>query len=552
MVRLVATISSIILVVGGILPWFQSGVALDLNLDHVLANYIILSGLFILIISVINQMRKELSSGSVYIVVAISCLIVTLLHFIDIGKQVDIPLNEKEEILSSESNRISFLISTLLILTGSLGSLLSGFVIYKREDKTNRLQGKVAMFIANRIAFNRQRSFSRFIIRLSIIATMISVAVMIVTLAFTNGFQETVSQKIFSFWGHVRVQYKQPLKSTIAEEEQIEKNDTVVQFIRQNPDVVSIHPFATKYAILKTKDEMDGVLMKGLDSSYDFGHIQRFLKYGRWLHFNDTTYSREIIISTYLANELKLKLDDKIVVYFIRPDGSLRPDKLSIVGIYKTGIEDYDKTFAIGDLKLIQRLNGWQPNEIGGYEIFLKDYHKMEKVSDDIYYTIEKFPSTWDTKTTRDLYPNIFDWLSMQDVTRNVLIGFMGAVAIINLITCLIILVLERIRMVGVLKALGARNWTIQKIFLRHSTLITMIGIILGAVFGLGLCWLQQSTGFIKLNEEAYYMTEAAVKVVWWQVALICGCTLVICFLVLMIPSIIVRKVRPVKAIQFR
>jgi lipoprotein-releasing system permease protein len=384
------------------------------------------------------------------------------------------------------------------------------------------------------------------------VATTISVAVMIVTLAFTNGFQETVSQKIFSFWGHVRVQYKQPMKSTIAEEEQIEKNDTVIQLIRQNPHVVSIHPFATKYAILKTKDEMDGVLMKGLDRSYDFDHIRRFLKQGRWLNFNDTTYSREIIISTYTANELKLDLNDKVVIYFIRPDGSLRPDKLSIVGIYKTGIEDYDKTFAIGDLKLIQKLNGWQPNEIGGYEIFLKDYHQMQKVSDDIFYNIEKFPSSWDTKTVRDLYPNIFDWLSMQDVTRNVLIGFMVAVAVINLITCLIILVLERIRMVGVLKALGAGNWTVQKIFLQHSTLITIIGIILGAAVGLGLCWLQRSTGFIKLNEEAYYMSEAAVKIVWWQIALICGCTLLVCFLVLMIPSIIVRKVRPVKAIQFR
>ena len=411
---------------------------------------------------------------------------------------------------------------------------------------------KVASFIANRVAFNRQRSFSRFIIRLSVGATTISVAVMIVTLAFTNGFQETVSQKIFSFWGHVRVQYKQPLKSTIAEEEQIEKNDTVVQLIRQNPNVVSIHPFATKYAILKTKDEMDGVLMKGLDSSYNFDHIHRFLKQGRWLRFNDTTYSREIIISSYTANELKLNLNDKVVIYFIRADGSLRPDKLSIVGIYKTGIEDYDKTFAIGDLKLIQRLNGWKANEIGGYEIFLKDYQQMQKVSDDIYYNIEKFPSSWDTKTVRDLYPNIFDWLGMQDVTRNVLIGFMVAVAVINLITCLIILVLERIRMVGVLKALGARNWTVQKIFLQHSTLITIAGIVLGAAFGLGLCWLQQSTGFIKLNEEAYYMSEAAVKIVWWQIALICGCTLLVCFLVLMIPSIIVRKVRPVKAIQFR
>ena len=411
---------------------------------------------------------------------------------------------------------------------------------------------KVASFIANRIAFNRQRSFSRFIIRLSIVATVISVAVMIVTLAFTNGFQETVSQKVFSFWGHIRVQYKQPLKASIAEEEQIEKNDTIAKAIQQNQNVVSIHPFATKYAILKTKEEMEGVLMKGLDSSYDFGHLRQFIKQGRWLHFNDTTYSREIIISSYTANELKLKLDDKVVIYFIRPDGSLRPDKLSIVGIYKTGIEDYDKTFAIGDIRLIQRLNGWKQNEIGGYEIFLKDYHQMQKVSDELYYNIEKFPTEWDTQTIKDLYPNIFDWLSMQDITRNVLIGFMIVVAVINLITCLIILVLERIRMVGILKALGARNWTVQKIFLQHSTLITIVGIIGGALFGIGLCWLQQLTGFIKLDEEAYYMSEAAVKIIWWQVALICCGTLFISFLVLMIPSFIVQRVRPVKAIQFR
>ena len=297
---------------------------------------------------------------------------------------------------------------------------------------------------------------------------------------------------------------------------------------------------------------MEGVLVKGLDSSYDFHHIRQFMKQGRWLNFNDTTYSREIIISGYTAGELKLKLNDKVVIYFIRPDGSLRPDKLTIVGIYKTGIEDYDKTFAIGDMKLIQRLNGWKPDEIGGYEIFLKDYHQMQKISDELYYNIEKFPSTWDTKTITDLYPNIFDWLSMQDVTRNVLISLMIGVAIMNLITCLIVLVLERIRMVGILKALGARNWTVQKIFLLHSTIITIVGIVLGTALGIGICWLQRSTGFIKLKEEAYYMSEAAVKIIWWQVGVIGASTLLFCFLVLMIPSLIVRRVRPVKAIQFR
>lgn len=410
---------------------------------------------------------------------------------------------------------------------------------------------RVASFIANRIAFNQQKSFSRFIIRLSVAATIISVAVMIITLAFVNGFQETVSNKVFSFCGHIRVQYKQPERAAVAEEISIEKNDSAVAEIKKDPRVKSIHPFATRYAILKAKDEMEGVLVKGLDATYDINNLKPFLQQGRWLKYNDSSYTREIVVSTYTSKQLDLKLNDKILIYFIRPDGTLRPDKLDIVGIYKTGIDDYDKNFAIGDMKLIQRSNDWNPTEIGGYEIFLHDYTQMQKTSDDLY-TLAKFPVTWDTKPIKEIYPNIFDWLNMQNVTRNVLIGFMILVAVINLITCLIILVLERIRMVGVLKAVGASDWTVQKIFLRHSIIITATGIIFGALLGLGLLYLQQKTGFIQLDEEAYYMTSAAVKIIWWQVAAVCAGTLVVSFLVLTIPSYIVRKVQPVKAIQFR
>jgi lipoprotein-releasing system permease protein len=257
------------------------------------------------------------------------------------------------------------------------------------------------------------------------------------------------------------------------------------------------------------------------------------------------------MISLYTAQQLNLKLNDRILIYFIRPDGSLRPDKLSITGIYKTGIEEYDKTFAIGDIKLIRRLNDWQDDEIGGYEVFLDDYKRMDKAVDDLY-AINNFPPTWDTRSAKNISPNIFDWLNMQDVTRNVLIGFMVIVAIINLITCLIILVLERIRMIGILKALGASNWVIQKIFLRHSAIITLTGIAAGLVVGLGVLYLQQQTGFIKLQEEAYYLSEAAVKIIWWQVAAICAGTLLVSLLVLMIPSILARKIQPVKAIHFR
>lgn len=409
----------------------------------------------------------------------------------------------------------------------------------------------LSSFIARRIAFNQQKSFSRFIIRLSIAATVISVAVMIITLSFVNGFQETVSGKIFSFWGHVRIGYRQPMKAAIAEEEPIQANDSLVRSVKKMNGVKSIHPFATKNAILKTSDEMEGVLMKGLDRTYDSAHMSPFMQEGsRWIRFNDTSYSREIIISTYAAKQLNLKLNDRIFLYFIKPDGRLRPDRLTIVGLYKTGIEEYDKAYAIGDIQLIRQLNNWSPDEIGGYEIFLNDYNRMDDVSAEIYEGAN-FPSLWDTKTARELYPNIFDWLSIQDTNQYILITIMTIIAIINLVTCLIILVLERLRMVGTLKALGASNWTVQQVFLFQSAIITVTGIIFGTLLALGILWLQQSTGFIRLPEDAYYMDKAAVKILWWQVLLVVGGTLLVSVLVLLIPSLIVRRIQPIRAIRF-
>lgn len=409
----------------------------------------------------------------------------------------------------------------------------------------------VAGFIANRIAFNSQNSFSRFIIRLSVGATVISVAVMIAALALVNGFQQTVSNKVFSFSGHIRVQFKQVLRGPVTEELPIEKDPAAVAAIKSDPHVKSMHAYATRYAILKAADAMEGVLMKGLDKEFDSNLLRPFLRQGRWIRFNDSSYSREIIISAYLANQLQVQLNDRILIYFIRPDGSLRPDKLDVVGIYKTGIDDYDKNISIADLGLIRRLNDWNENEIGGYEVFLKDYEQMESVSDELY-AMAAFPETWDAQPIRSIYPNIFDWLNLQNLTRNVLIGFMAGVAFINLITCLIILVLERIRMIGVLKALGATDWMVQRIFLRHSLIITTTGILLGTLLGLGLLFIQKATGIIKLPEEAYYMREAAVKIIWWEVVMVGMLTFLVSLFILMIPTLIVKRIKPVKAIQFR
>mgnify|MGYP001038461347 FL=1 len=374
---------------------------------------------------------------------------------------------------------------------------------------------------------------------------------MIITLAFANGFQQKVSEKIFSFSGHIRVQYVTPFASLTSEEIAINADSSTMLKIKADPDVQTIHPYATRYAILKTPEDLQGVLVKGIDKHFDFTRLEEFMVKGRFLSFNDSSYSRDIVISQKTASELKLDVGDRVLIYFIRPDGSKRPDRLTVKGIFKTGISDFDNTFALGDLKLIRRLNGWEEDEIGGYEIFLKDYRKVDEVIQHLE-TLPDLPATWSVRNIKELAPNIFDWLNMQNVTRNVLIGIMIIVAIINLITCLIILVLERMRMVGILKAVGATDWMVQKIFLQHSTFIALTGILAGAAIGLGLLYAQIKTGFIKLNEEAYYLHTAAVKISAWEVALICFSTFIICFLVLMIPSYIVRKVQPVKAIHFR
>lgn len=382
------------------------------------------------------------------------------------------------------------------------------------------------------------------------VATVISVSTMIITLSFVNGFQQTVSEKVFSFWGHLRIQYRQPVQNSIAEETPIQMNQALVGKIKKYPQVSAIHPFATKYAILKTTDEMEGVLLKGVDATYAFKQLDTFLLEGRWIRFPSESYSREIVVSFYTASQLGLKLNDRVFIYFVRPDGTLRPDKLTIVGIYKTGIEEYDKTFAIGDIKLIRRLNSWSEMEIGGYEIFLKDYSQMDALSQTIY-DAKGFPVLWETKTVKELYPNIFDWLTIVSYNGVILIVIVSAIVIINFITCLIILVLERVRMIGILKAVGASDWTIQKIFIYHSALITVGGILLGTVISLGVLVLQLKTGFVRLKEAEYYMSTAAVKIDAGQIGAVIGGTFLLSLLVLLIPSLLVRKVNPIKAIRF-
>jgi lipoprotein-releasing system permease protein len=200
----------------------------------------------------------------------------------------------------------------------------------------------------------------------------------------------------------------------------------------------------------------------------------------------------------------------------------------------------------------LRRVNNWQFDEIGGYEIFLDDYKNIEATNDVLYDGPNQLPGTWISRSIKEIYPFIFDWLNIQDVNRNVIFIVMSIIAIINLVTCLLILVLERTRMVGVLKAIGSDDWNIQQIFLYHASIISAKGIGFGLLFGVGIALLEQYTGFIKLDEAAYYVASAPVELIWWQVVLVCVGTLIVCFVSLLLPTLFVRTIKPVKAIQFR
>lgn len=405
---------------------------------------------------------------------------------------------------------------------------------------------RVSMFIAGKIAFNRFSSFTRFIINIALAATAFSVAIMILATAMINGFQQVISQKIFSFWGHMHVTQYQINSGPLAEQTPFPQDPAFRKKITALPVVTEVNEFATKSVIVKNGRETEGMIFKGIgpDSKPEF------LQEGRPIRFADSGYASEVIVSASTAALLKLKLNDAVIVYFVRGDGlPPRARKLTICGIYKTGIEEYDKTYVVGDINLIRRLNDWAPDDIGGYEIFLTDYRLIDSARAQIG---DLLPSELAIRSMQEVYPNIFDWLGLQNKNEIIILIIMVIVAVINMITAILILILERTNMVGILKALGMRNGAIQGIFIYQAAYITLAGIIIGNVLGIGLAFLQQSTGFLKLPEESYYMSVAPIAIQWWKVALINGGTLLICVLVLVIPSLLIRKILPVKAIQFK
>jgi lipoprotein-releasing system permease protein len=340
-------------------------------------------------------------------------------------------------------------------------------------------------------------------------------------------------------------------KSLISEELPLTKNTAVENSMATTPGVVAYQSFATKSAVLESQNDIEGVLIKGIEKNENHTALKQFLVAGRWIQFTDSLYSKETLVSDAVAKALQIKINDTIKVHFVAANSDAQKTyrKLVVVGFYHTGIDEYDKLFMIADINLIRRINNWEPNQIGGYEVFINQYQNLDAISSALSNAL---PSEWMSKSIKEVYPNIFDWLDIQDVNRNVVFIVMGIVALINLITCLLILMLERTNMIGLLKSMGATNWTIQKIFIVYASFITLAGVGFGLIIGVGICLLQQATGFITLDEASYYISVAPVKIIDWQVAAVCAGTSLVCFVSLFLPTLLIPKISPVKAIEFK
>ena len=401
-----------------------------------------------------------------------------------------------------------------------------------------------SFFIAGKLALGNRKGFSRMIIRIGIAAVAISLAVMICSVAIVTGFQKEITNKVSGFGSHIRVS-KLDFNNSF-EGSPISRSQPFMATLRHHPGIARVQSYATKAGIIKTENDIEGIVLKGVDESYDRDFLASQLKEGRLPAFGDSVVPNEILISGNLAKKLKVKPGDKLSIYFIQEP--VRARSLVITGIYETGLEDYDKTFAVVDIRHIQRLNGWNDSLIQGLEIRIHDFSRLDEITGEVN---DLIGMELRAMSIRELKPQIFDWLGLLDSNVAVILTLMALVACINMITALLILIIERTNMIGILKALGAGNGAIRNIFLVKAAYLILQGMFFGNLVALALCFYQEKSRFMKLDAESYYVSYVPVNLELAPVLLINAVTFLLCLCALLLPAMAVLRISPVKAIRF-
>ncbi|MEG1672293.1 MAG: FtsX-like permease family protein [Alistipes sp.] len=408
-------------------------------------------------------------------------------------------------------------------------------------------------FIARRMARNTTGQRPGVMVRIAAISVAVSVAVMILALAVIMGFKGEVTRRVVGFAAHTEIVDVRSVNS-IASTPML-RTDALEQTIRAVDGFASMHPYVLKGGIIKTTDATQEMVLKGVDASYDWSFFTDFLVEGALPRVDEETRTKEVLISRMAANRLEVGVGDRIEMLFIEQNEAPRRDRFKITGIYASGMEEMDAAVMITDLRNVQRLSGWAADEVTGYEVNTTDFEHIDTFAHNLSAAIlaSELDETQNlaVNSVKELYPGIFDWLKTHNVNAIVIISIMLIVAFFNMASALLILVLERTRMIGLLKAMGMRNGAVQRIFLWRATFITLRGLAWGNGVGIGLCLLQQHLHLIKLSSEGYLLSEVPIALGWgWWAALNLGVIAVI-VLLLLLPARVVATVNPSETIRY-
>ena len=370
---------------------------------------------------------------------------------------------------------------------------------------------------------------------------------MIVAIAIVTGFNYSVTEKLFSFMGHIHVLPYDETKSNSVAPEPIFYDQALISEIAKLPHVAAVSPFAQRPVIVQAHGQMEGLQLKGVTKSYRF--LNGITTTGAAIDYRDSNYAKQILLSQTTADRLNINLGDTVQLDFIE-GGLPRIRRVKVCGLYHSGMEEVDKYFGVCDLRLLQRINNWSADSINGYQVDLDDQKYADTISSFIHYNLTRPPL--ESYTTTENYSFIFDWLALQRVNGTILLAIMAIVAVINMGAVLVILMVDKAMMIGLLKALGMSFESTRNIFLAIAGMIAAAGILSGNVLALSLCWLQLHFGFLKLPEQTYYMRHVPIKIVWWQIGLIDIVTLLLCVLCMWLPALYIRRIQPARVLQFK
>jgi lipoprotein-releasing system permease protein len=403
-------------------------------------------------------------------------------------------------------------------------------------------------FIARRYLAKQKGTFSSFIIKLAIVATSLSVTVMIVAIAVLSGFKHSITEKLYSFMGHVHiVPFDETGSNLLTYSQPVYYNQALADSVKKIPHVRAVSPFVERPVIVQAHGGMEGLQLKGVNKDYRF--LEGISTTGAPIDYSDTSYAKQILLSNTTADRLNVNIGDTVQLDFVE-NGLPRIRRVKVAGLYHSGMDEIDKALGVCDIRLLQRVNNWTADSINGYQVDLEDAKYADTVASYIHYNIVRAPL--EAYTTVENYPAIFDWLELLGINGKVLMAIMAIVSIINMGAVILILMVDRATMIGLLKALGMPAEHTRNIFLYMAGLIGGAGIFFGNMLALGLCWLQVRFGIIKLPENAYYMKYAPIKIVWWQVALTDVVTLALCIFCMWLPVLYIRRIQPARVLQFK